>query len=154
MDTELFSDPEWQDVLDEFRILVSRAGYADWDAAAIEALDDEAEDGDGLRDERVRYVPPVEQLRRYARAFSLFLKVRSRDAQELRRVQLGNILRTADGAPVENVVVDFDGREQSVFAGEGDPDAMIAEIGRLLAELDGEDGAFWNDDADDRGDDD
>ncbi|KPL66740.1 hypothetical protein SZ64_00650 [Erythrobacter sp. SG61-1L] len=38
MDLENYSDRDWQEVLDEFRLLVVRAGYAEWDGAMADAL--------------------------------------------------------------------------------------------------------------------
>jgi hypothetical protein len=152
MNTEDFSDSEWQDVLDEFRLLVVRAGYTDWDASAMEALADEIEDGSGARHDRVPVITPVEQLRRYAGAFMRYLKARSRYARDERFGQLGNLLHTEGGAPVEDFLVDFEGRDRPIFAGEDDPDGMIDVLARFLAELNGEDGTFWDNGPDGLGD--
>jgi len=152
MDTENFSDGEWQEVFEEFRLLVVRAGYTDWDASAMDALADEIEDRDSARFDRVPRLFPVEQLRRYAGAFMLFLKARSRYARDERREQLGSLLHTEAGMPVEDFLVDISGRERPIFTDEDDPDGMINELGRFLAELNGEDGAFWDDAPDGGGD--
>lgn len=63
MNTEGFSEDEWQAVFDEFRLLVVRAGYADWDASAMELLADEADERPSTRDDRPVAIPAVDQLR-------------------------------------------------------------------------------------------
>ncbi len=144
MNVDDYSEAEWQDVLDEFRLLVVRAGYTEWDAATIEAIVEGYEDDDGARFDSIPTLPPVEQLRRYAAAFMRYLKARSRYARDERRVQLDNLLRTEAGAPVNDFLVDFEGRERSIFEIDDDPDAMIEELRRFLDELSGEDGRFWD----------
>lgn len=146
MNREDFSDEEWQEVFDEFRLLVVRAGYSDWDASAMEALADETGEAGDTRYERVSALPAAGQLHRYAAAFMRFLKARSRTARDDRRGQLGRLLHSESGAPVEDFMVDFEGRERAIFGGDDDPDGMIATLANFLAELDGDDGAFWNED--------
>lgn len=145
MNVDDYSEAEWQDILDEFRLLVVRAGYTEWDAATIEVIFEGYEDGDGSRFDRTPTPPPVEQLRRYVTAFMRYLKARSRYARDERRAQLTDLLRTEAGTPVDDFLVDFDGRERSIFEIDDDPDAMIELLGRFLDELNGEDGRFWND---------
>lgn len=146
MNSEDFNEDEWQDVFDEFRLLVVRAGYSDWDASAMEALADETDARD-RRYDRSEAMSQVEQLRRYTAAFMRFLKVRSRYAREERLGQLGKLLHTESGEPVTDFIVDFAGHDRLIFKGDDDPDAMIETLGRFLAELHGEDGAFWDDDS-------
>lgn len=149
MNIEDFSEDEWQSVFDEFRLLVVRAGYADWDASAMDSLNDEADELTSARDDRPDVITAVDQLRRYSAAFSRFLKARSRYASEERLGQLGKLLETESGMPVEGFLVDFGRRDRAIFKGDDNPDAMIAILGRFLAELNGEDGTFWKEDPDD-----
>lgn len=146
MNSEDFSEREWQDIFDEFRWLVVRAGYSDWDASAMDALADERDEGELVRRDRTGATPAVEQLRQYTTAFMRFLKARSRYASGPRLDQLGALLRTEDGSPVQDFMVDFEGRDRRIFEGDDNPDAMIETLARFLAELNGEDGAFWNGD--------
>lgn len=145
MDSKEFSEEEWQEVFDEFRMLVVRAGYSDWDTSAMEALADETDEGDGRRYDRPSAIAPVEQLRHYAAAFRRFLKARSRAARSERLGQLGELLHTESGEPVQDFLVDFEGHDRAIFKGDDDPDGMIEMLGRFLDELDGKDGAFWTD---------
>lgn len=149
MDTQEFSEEEWRSVLDEFRLLVVRAGYAAWDAAMIESLAEDDESSERLRIDREPTRPAVEDLRRYAGAFMRYLKSRSSYAYEERRGQLADLLHTADGAPVSRIVLNIEGEERPIFADSDGSDAMIEELGRFLGALDGEDGGFWENGTDD-----
>jgi hypothetical protein len=141
LDLQEFSEEDWRNILEEFRLLVVRAGYADWDASMAAALSEAEEDRE--RFDPLPRQPAVESLRNYTAAFMRYLKARSRYTLDERRHELGNLLHTTSGAPVEDFVLDIDGREYSIFAGEDDPDSMIEVLQRFLAELHGENTDFW-----------
>ena len=141
MQVQEFSNSEWRDIFDEFRLLVVRAGFAEWDNATAEALDD-LNDTDAGKDRSFQQ-PPVEQLRRYAAEFMHFLKARSRWNLETKRAELGRLLRTEDGAPVHDFSVVFEERRQSLEERADETDAMIDLLNQFLAELHGERTDFW-----------
>lgn len=154
MDTQDFTDDEWRDMLDEFRLLVVRAGFADWDAAMALALDDfEGLDGRrfavGIGGEAVVFDGlPVERLRIYARQFMTFLKSGARWSVDENRGRLARLLRTENDTPVEGVFVSFDDQRAPIDARAGDITAMVDEVSRFLSEIYGEDTAFWDDEPD------
>ena len=103
MDPDAFDDEEWQFLLDELRMLVVRAGFADWDSAMAQCLtepDEETAPVDAL------IAPsPHTQLRNYTERFMRFLKVDSAWARERRRETLGSLVQTPDGLRAEGAVV-------------------------------------------------
>lgn len=143
MNVDEFSQAQWRDILDELRLLVVRAGYADWDAAMAETLGEERAEIESRAFDGVPIRQSSHELRRYAEAFRRFLKARSRETLAERRRQLSSLLHTVDGEPVDQIVLSIDGRELPIGEGYDDPDAMIAELGRFLATITGEDDAFW-----------
>lgn len=149
MDTQDFTNDEWQDMLDEFRLLVMRAGFADWDAAMAVALNDFG-DLDGRRipigaEAAIFELPAIERLRLYARQFMTFLKSGSRWPIDENRARLAGLLRTENDTPVDNIFVSFNERREPIDARADDIAAMVDEIGRFLNELHGEDTGFWDD---------
>ncbi|CAH0496439.1 hypothetical protein [Novosphingobium sp. CECT 9465] len=144
MDISEFSDGEWQEIFDELRLLVQRAGYGEWDRATIESLGDDFEDGERAPFDRLGMLPPHEQLERYTRNFISFLKLRSRPIREKQAERLAAFLRTESGAPVREIQVDFEGRDLPLFEGDDDPDGMIEELAMFLSEISGESTAFWD----------
>lgn len=143
MNIDEFSDGEWREVFEELRLLVQRAGYADWDMAMVESL--EASDPDDRFAASAEFAvrPANYELLRYTEEFMLFLKSRSRWTLDERRNSLGNILHTADGQPVEDFSVVFGEREQSLYDRTDEIEQMIEQLNRFHAEISGEDTDFW-----------
>jgi hypothetical protein len=154
MDIDEFSETQWGEVLEELRLLVQRAGYADWDIAMAESLDEGRDrDGRASKDVKLAEGSAHQQLRRYTEEFMRFLKSRSRWTLEEHRRSLGRLLHTTDGAPVEDFTVVFDERERSLYEHTDQIEAMVDELNRFHAEIGGESTGFWIDDdePDDRG---
>lgn len=143
VDIDEFSDGEWREIYEELRLLVQRAGYADWDMAMAESLAaDDPEDRVAASAEfGVR--PANYELRRYTEEFMRYLKSRSRWTLDERQKSLGNILHTADGQPVENFSVIFGERERSLYERTEDIEKMIDQLSRFHAEISGENTSFW-----------
>lgn len=144
MDISEFDQEEWQQILDEFRLLVMQSGFSDWDSAMVQALD-EAGVMDPDRELQSHTRSPVDQLRFYAREFTYFLKTRSNWAQDHRSNELSELLRTESGDVVKSCIVDFHGRRISLSETNGDIDKMINFLGQLQLELSGEPSQFWSD---------
>lgn len=142
MDTRDFSEAEWRDILDEFRLLVQRAGYADWDLAMALSIEEQRRDPErqleGARDQ-----PTLDELRRYAGEFTRFLKSRSRWVLDQQHERLGSILLTDEGQPVVTVAVAFGEDRSSLYERTNEIDAMIAALGLFIAEIHGDDSDFW-----------
>lgn len=151
MQVDEFSEEEWQEIFDELRLLVQRAGYGDWDRATINSLSDDFEDGERAPFERRGLLPPHTQLERYTKDFIGFLRLRSKETQARQRTELAKLLQTESGAPVEDIRVDFEGRALLLDESEDDPDAMIAALNTFLHEIVGEETQFWSEaEAEDR----
>jgi len=144
MDIDEFSDGEWREVFEELRLLVQRAGYADWDMAMVESLDASDPDDRFAASAEVAVRPANHELRRYTEEFMRFLKSRSRWTLDERRNSLGNILHTVDGQPVEDFSVVFGERERSLYERTDNIEAMIDQLNRFHAEISGEDTSFWS----------
>ncbi|MEO7690845.1 MAG: hypothetical protein ABIS51_16305 [Sphingomonas sp.] len=149
MDTRQFSEAEWRDIFDEFRFLVQRAGYADWDLAMELAIEERRIDSEDVRLEAAPDQPALDELRRYAGEFMRFLKSRSRWTLDQQRERLGNFLRTDEGQPVDTFAVAFGDDQRSLYERTDDIDAMIENLRRFVAEIHGDDSGFW-DEATDR----
>lgn len=155
MDLQNYSDRDWQEILDEFRLLVARAGFADWDRATADALSETGDDELDRRDSFSADGAPLEQLRRYAVEFTRFLKARSRWTLDEDRRRLAHLLTATDGQQIDDIKVVFDDRDEtrSLYERVDDTDAMIEDLGRFVDELYGEDRYFWDDGAGAEGDD-
>jgi hypothetical protein len=142
-----FSEAQWREVLEEFRLLVQRAGYADWDMAMAQSLD-EGRDRDvrAFEDVKLAGESAHDQLRLYTEEFMRFLKSRSPWTLEEHSRSLGRLLHTTDGAPVEGFTVVFDERERSLYERSDQFEAMIEKLNRFHAEISGESTGFWIDD--------
>lgn len=151
MQVDEFSEEEWQEIFDELRLLVQRAGYGDWDRATIDSLSDDFEDVERAPFERRGMLPPHMQLERYTKDFIGFLRLRSKETRERQRNALEGLLRTETGTPVADVRVDVEGRALSLDESGDDPDAMIAALNTFLHEIAGEETQFWSEaEAEDR----
>ncbi len=144
MQIDAFSEEEWQEIFDELRLLVQRAGYGEWDRATMDSLGDDSEDTLRAPFERRGMLPPHTQLERYTKDFIGFLRLRSKEAQARQRIMLSEFLQTESGAPVDDIRVDFEGRSLSLDESGDDPDAMIAALDTFLHEIAGENTAFWS----------
>ena len=155
MDLQNYSDRDWQEILDEFRLLVARAGFADWDRATADALIETGDDEPDRRDGFSADGAPLEQLRRYAGEFIRFLKARSRWTLDEDRRSLAHLLTATDGQPIDDFKVVFDDRDEtrSLYERVDNTDAMIEELRWFIDELYGEDRDFWDDGAGADGDD-
>lgn len=153
MDLKNYSDRDWQEVLDEFRLLVVRAGYAEWDSAMADVLIESDEEASVGRPGVAADILPLDELRRYVAAFMRLLKGRTGETLDMQRSSLGSLLRTTDGLPVTDFAVSFGDRggtrrlDESLHANT----AMIEELRRFLDELYGEDRDYWDAPAEDDG---
>ncbi len=146
MDTREFSEEEWQDVFDEFRLLVQRSGYANWDLAMELAIEERRA---GAADSSIEAAdanePALSDLRLYASEFMLFLKSRSHWTLNQQRERLGSLLLTEEGDPVDTFEVEF-GEDRRSLSGESEEvDAMIEFLRSFVAMIHGDDGGFWED---------
>lgn len=145
MDLESYSDSDWQEVLDEFRLLVARAGYAEWDGAMADALIESDEEPLDRRPGVAVDSSSLDELRRYVAAFMRLLKGRTGEALDKQRRSLSSLLRTTDGLPVTDFAVAFGDRGGMRRLDErldGNA-AMMEELRHFLDELYGEDRDYW-----------
>lgn len=142
MNPDKFSDDDWQEILAEFRLLVSQAGFSDWDSAAGHCLTEPDKDSDGtLFSPGKQFMRPHEQLHNYVTRFISFLEVGSIEARKVRRHNLDELLRMEDDKPVEFATVDLDTRTLLIDSDQP-TDEMIARLKLFLQMIDGGDDAY------------
>lgn len=132
-----FDDEDWHELLAELRLIVIGAGFADWDANMVRALQEESEQED-------RLVMGWDAARRalfdYAKGFRSFLSVRS--ARNLARLR-GDFSDLVAGDHGGDVLLADPSGELSVSLLEGQSsDALIAEIDAFVHALLEDDGYF------------
>lgn len=145
MDSLDFDDDELQEIFSHLRILVIRAGYADWDKSTMDWLL-ERDFEEATEETAVRRRVILEEIIDYSNYFSEYLRVRSTSSIAAHKEMLSEVLHTNDGEKsVDSAILETDeGREQSLLQSDANVDKMLDVLNSFTALLEGQPNNFFD----------